>query len=442
MLEKLLAGLLIGLVAVSLILQVNHSYYAFGLLFVVSLLCFGEYFRMRFIIHNRFSFLVRRKHASSNKILNTASERLKQQEEMMQLVIQEVENIGDGHSNALSNKIDSIAGQALVHLKEKLESYKKEAAVRTWTVEGIALMGQLRKSITGIEDYTFQVISHLVKYLKGHQGVFYLLRSEGEEQLLELAASYAHGKRKHTDGKVTISAGTGLLGQCIKEKDIIFLDQVPKDYIKITSGLGEATPACILITPLLFGGQVYGAIEIASLQIFENYQIDFSREVSANIAVELSAMIVHENTERLLQQTIQAQEQMTQKEHQIRAKLLEVEAERSKNIAILNGCMDGVISFDERGIIGFSNVAAEEIFNKRREELLGYAIQDLLAINIIENSHGENIIITTSGNEVSIRTEVSAENNELSLLLTSAKVKMDRGYLFTLFIQKISVDLF
>ncbi len=133
---------------------------------------------------------------------------------------------------------------------------------------------------------------------------------------------------------------------------------------------------------------------------------------------------------------------MTLKEHQIRAKLLEVEAERSKNIAILNGCMDGVISFDESGIIGFSNVAAEEIFNKRREELLGYDIQNLLAINIIENSHGENIIITTSGNEVSIRTEVSSENNELSLLLTSAKVKMDRGYLFTLFIQKISVDLF
>jgi len=77
--------------------------------------------------------------------------------------------------------------------------------------------------------------------MKANQGVFYLLRGEGEDQVLELAASYAYGKRKHTDGKVTISAGTGLLGQCIKEKDIIFLSQIPKGYIKITSGLGEIT---------------------------------------------------------------------------------------------------------------------------------------------------------------------------------------------------------
>ncbi len=442
MFEKLLAGIFIGLVVVSVILHVHQSYFAFGLLFVVSLLCCEEYFRTQFIIRNRFSFLGHRKYASSHKILNAASARLNQQEEMMQLVIHEIEKIGEDQSNSLSDKIDSNTGQALVRLKEKFESYKKEEATRNWVAEGIALMTHLRKSITGVEDYAYQVISHLVKYMKANQGVFYLLRGEGEDQVLELAASYAYGKRKHTDGKVTISTGTGLLGQCIKEKDIIFLSQIPKDYIKIASGLGEAAPNCILIAPLIFGGQVYGAIEIASFEIFEDYQLDFSRKVCDNIAVELSAMIIHENTERLLEQTIQAQEQMKQKEHQISTKLLEVEAERSKNIAILNGCMDGVISFDERGIIGFANVAAEEIFDRKSGTLLGFDIRNLLAVNIIQNAQREKIVITSSGNEVSIRTEVSTENNDLSLLLTSARVKMDEGYLFTLFIQKISVDLF
>jgi len=57
MFEKLLAGIFIGLVVVSVILHVHQSYFAFGLLFVVSLLCCEEYFRTQFIIRNRFSFL-------------------------------------------------------------------------------------------------------------------------------------------------------------------------------------------------------------------------------------------------------------------------------------------------------------------------------------------------------------------------------------------------
>jgi len=131
---------------------------------VVSLLCCEEYFRTQFIIRNRFSFLGHRKYASSHKILNAASARLNQQEEMMQLVIHEIEKIGEDQSNSLSDKIDSNTGQALVRLKEKFESYRKEEATRNWVAEGIALMTHLRKSITGVEDYAYQVISHLVKY--------------------------------------------------------------------------------------------------------------------------------------------------------------------------------------------------------------------------------------------------------------------------------------
>ena len=39
-----------------------------------------------------------------------------------------------------------------------------------------------------------------------------------------------------------IEIGDTLVGQCFLEKEIIIMTQVPKDYVKITSGLGLATP--------------------------------------------------------------------------------------------------------------------------------------------------------------------------------------------------------
>ncbi len=443
MFEKPLVGTIIILLVIGIVFQMNESHFAFGLLFLATCLCCFLLCRTLFTINNRLSFLTKAKYVSSRQLINFAATKVNQQDEMVKLVIHEIEKIGDGNPTILSEKIESNAATALVRLKEKLESYKKEEAIRNWAVEGIAFLSDVRKSIINIDDFASQIIAYLTKYLGANQGAFYILRGEdGEDRVLELTASYAYEKRRYSDKQITIHSENGLLGQCIQEKDIIFLPKVPKDYIRITSGLGESTPTCIMIAPLIFGDRVYGIIEIASFQILEDYHLDFSRKACVNIAAELSAMLIHENTERLLQQTIQAQEEMKMKEQQISAKLLEVEAERSKNIAILNGCMDGVISFDERGVIGFANAAAEEIFNRSQQVLLGSDIRDLMEVTIVQNRQGENSIFSTSGNEITLRTEVTSKDHELSLLLTSTKVKVEEGYLFTLFIQKISVDLF
>ena len=50
--------------------------------------------------------------------------------------------------------------------------------------------------------------------------------------------------------------GEGLVGQCALEKQKILLTNVPPDYIRISSGLGEAPPRNILVLPVIFEGQV------------------------------------------------------------------------------------------------------------------------------------------------------------------------------------------
>ena len=58
------------------------------------------------------------------------------------------------------------------------------------------------------------------------------------------------------------------MGQCALEKQSILLTNVPADYIRINSSLGEAPPMNIFVLPVLFEGEVKAVIELASFNRF------------------------------------------------------------------------------------------------------------------------------------------------------------------------------
>src|SRR5437763_1963220 len=82
----------------------------------------------------------------------------------------------------------------------------------------------------------------------------------------QVRASYTYKERKSIENKFKL--GEGLVGQCALEKEKILLSNVPKDYIRITSGLGEATPLNIIVLPVVFEGAVKAVIELASFEHF------------------------------------------------------------------------------------------------------------------------------------------------------------------------------
>jgi PAS domain S-box-containing protein len=380
----------------------------------------------------------------------------------------------------LIKAIDAIANQAPVQpdlhldregkdaidkLQSKLSAVKEEENQRLWSAQGIAQIVEIRDNNTGIDEYTFQIIKHIVKYLNANQAAFYILNDDQQsESFLECTATYAYGRRKYSHEKIKLELGTGLLGQTALEGTMTLLSDVPKDYVKITSGLGEALPRFIAITPLIFRNETLGVLEIATFSPLAQYQIDFLKKASDTIALELNVIrsnerrhrAVEQSREQELRQSLEemraVQKEMLIKESEL-SKQLEstqkamamADAERRKNEAILEGCMDAVICFNHKGSIQYFNKAAEEIFGVSREEISNRNIRQILEVNMVSNDSGDVKILTGKGSEVALRTEVNAidgKGDEMSLLLTLANVKMDGEYLFTLFAQKVSVELF
>ncbi|MEL7001473.1 MAG: PAS domain S-box protein, partial [Bacteroidota bacterium] len=236
----------------------------------------------------------------------------------------------------------------------------------------------IRNHAENLSDLSFEVISYLVKYMKVNQGGIFVLMDD-DQPYLELKGCYAYDRKKFMEKRIEL--GQGLIGQCYMERDIIHLKEVPKDYVNITSGLGEATPSSLVIVPIKNDQVIEGVMEIASFKDFEQYEIDFLTKVSENIAANITSAKVNSKTKELYEQSQQQSEELRAQEEEMRQNMEELAAtqeemqrkalESEARLAAINDSGVGSIEFDMAGRIVKVNNAFCELVNYTSDELIG-----------------------------------------------------------------------
>lgn len=235
--------------------------------------------------------------------------------------------IGKGNLEAEYSSLGEkdTLGQALLSMRSSLQEIAEEDRKRNWVTEGLTQFGDiLRNNNDELSTLADNIITALVKYLGANQGGMFILRGEGEEKQLELVATYAWNRKRFRD-KI-MSLGQGLAGQAVLEKEYIYMTEVPRDYVSITSGLGDANPSAILIMPLKVNEEVMGIIELASFKPFEQYQIDFVAKVGESIASTLSSVQINQTTRKLLEEARISAEEIRAAEEELKQNQEELEA--------------------------------------------------------------------------------------------------------------------
>ncbi len=144
-----------------------------------------------------------------------------------------------------------------------------------------------------------KLIGDLTPFLKAGHGAFYLLNEQNTHY--ELFGTYGFRQRKQLNNR--FAPGEGLIGQCALERQPILLTEVPPDYIRISSGLGEASPLSILVSPILYQETVRGVMEIASFHPFTEPQRLLLQELTVTLGISLENLSRVQRTEDLLQET-------------------------------------------------------------------------------------------------------------------------------------------
>jgi PAS domain S-box-containing protein len=239
------------------------------------------------------------------------------------------ENIGNGHYNTDFKPLSThdVLGNALINMRNNLSKVAEDDKKRNWATEGLAKFGEiLRTNNSDLLKLSDEIISSLVKYLKANQGALYIIDDEleGDEATMSMKACYAWDKKKFLNHK--IYRGEGLSGQAWQEGDTIYLTEVPQNYVRITSGLGDANPTSVLIVPLKVNEQIFGVVEIASFNLFEDYEIEFVQKIAESIASTISTVKINAKTQRLLEESQEMTEQMRAQEEEMRQNMEELQA--------------------------------------------------------------------------------------------------------------------
>lgn len=215
---------------------------------------------------------------------------------------------------------------SLISMQGKLKALSIEEQRRQWANEGLTkFVDILRSSNDNINTLGDKIISALVKYTNSNQGGLYILNDEDERnRYLELISLFAFDIKKFEKQKLKL--GEGILGQTFLEKETTILNEVPEEYIRITSGLGGTKPKSLLIVPLKVDKDVYGIVELASFKDYQPHEIAFVEKLAETIASTLASVKAAHKNRYLIEQFQQQTEEMRSQEEEMRQNMEELQA--------------------------------------------------------------------------------------------------------------------
>jgi HAMP domain-containing protein/CheY-like chemotaxis protein/signal transduction histidine kinase len=202
--------------------------------------------------------------------------------------------------------------QMIANLRETTQKNTEQ----DWLKTNLAKFTRMLQGQRDLETVSKLILSELAPLVGAQHGVFYIMDGSHGETLLKLLSSYAYRERKHLGNRFHM--GEGLVGQCALEKERILVNELPEDYIRISSGLGDATPRNAVVLPVLFEGQVTAVIELASFRRFNEIHLTFFDQLTESIAIVLNTIAANMRTEELLKQSQSLAEELQAQQKELK----------------------------------------------------------------------------------------------------------------------------
>ena len=236
------------------------------------------------------------------------------------------DNIGRGNFNidVKPRSSEDLLGNAVVQMAADLKTLRNINDGKMWIQSGLNRISETMLGEKDMQVLGRDALTDIVQYTGAQTGVLYIKQTDG----LHLSAAYALSPEYPAPAVIEI--GKTLLGQSVLQRETLYLQEAPDDFLHIAGGAASARPGYVLIIPLMHAGFVEGVIEIGSLFPFKENVIDFSKQAGANIAIALQSTRSRTKLQELLEET-QAQAEELQTQHsELESLNVELEAQTQK----------------------------------------------------------------------------------------------------------------
>lgn len=274
-------------------------------------------------------------------------------------------------------------------LLKRLQDLKNTLA-RRWghrsrevlTLQSLAAFSEILKESQTITDLAERTVSLLCRQVGAHMGAIFVR----EEDVLVLRGTYAYDLSQA--GERRFHLGEGFVGQAAADKRLLRIRPVPAHYLRLRSGLGDATPHTLLLVPLVFQDEAYGVVELATLEHFPEELEAFLQKFAEHIGAALANFISRERLKALLSEEQTLRKALEEKQAELlrsahlmeeaQEKLIESQTQVASQISAIRSAAL-VVELSVEGYITYANEAFLETTGYGLAQLEGRFFPDLVA---------------------------------------------------------------
>ncbi len=192
---------------------------------------------------------------------------------------------------------------------------------QSWIRSG---QSQLAERVLG--QQTLPTLGHnILQFFSNYLGsVVAALYVRDEHDNLHRVASYGFSREQDARDQV-IAPSEGLVGQALVQNRLLVLDEVPEDYFKVSSGLGEGLPRSVMLMPASNDGQINGVIELGFLRPLSARDGELLERVAGNLGTSIESARYRQRLQEVLTQTQQLNEELQVQQEELKTANEELE---------------------------------------------------------------------------------------------------------------------
>ncbi|MFE9750320.1 HAMP domain-containing protein, partial [Saccharothrix saharensis] len=197
-----------------------------------------------------------------------------------------------GEVAELKDNINSMVGS--------LRETTKANHDQDWLKSNLARISSLMQGRRDLEVVAELIMDELTPLVGAQYGAFYLADDTADRPELRLIGSYGAPDEGRPE---RFRFGQSLVGQAARSKRTIAVDDMPADYVTISSGLGATAPTNLVVLPIVVEEQVLGVIELASVHQFTAVHRDFLDQLMETVGVNVNTIVANARTDELLEES-------------------------------------------------------------------------------------------------------------------------------------------
>jgi signal transduction histidine kinase/DNA-binding response OmpR family regulator/CHASE3 domain sensor protein len=201
------------------------------------------------------------------------------------------------------------------------EEHNTQLRQQAWLRIGLTELSAKTTGIASLEPLAEAVLNYVARYLSGVVAAMYVRNEDGT--LVRIGAyGFAHADTER--GRI-VQPNESLAAQAASENRVVTLRELPPDYIKVGSALGETAPRELLIAPVSNFGKIKGVIEIGFLHGIRDRDVQFMETIAASVGAAVANVLHRQRLQAALEEQQALNEELQVQQEELRTANEELE---------------------------------------------------------------------------------------------------------------------